>query len=69
MADDGSGEGTREEKREVDEKVICAEGGAAIFDGDGANGFDGERWKDERESEADESCGSEGGGGNAREAE
>ena len=69
MADDGSGERPSEEKREIDEEIVGAEGGAAIFDGDGANGFDGERWKDEREAEADECRRGEGGRGDARETE
>ncbi len=47
VADDDAGDGACEEEGEIDEGVVGAEGSPAIFDGDGADGFDGERRKDE----------------------
>src|SRR5258708_35195674 len=60
-ADDDAGDGAGEEEGEIDEGVVGAEGSPAIFNGDGADGFDGERRKDEGKSNANESRGGKGG--------
>jgi len=44
---EAEGDGAGEEEGEIDEGVVGAEGSPAIFNGDGADGFDGERRKDE----------------------
>ena len=68
-ADDGAGDGAGEEQGEIDEGVVGAERGAAIFDGDVADGLDSERRKDQRITNADQSSGGESGTGNASEAQ
>ena len=69
VADDGAGDRSGKKQREIDEGVVGAEGGAAIFVGDVADGFDGQRWKNQGIADADQTRGHKSGGGNARESE
>jgi hypothetical protein len=69
VADDDAGDGASEEEGEIDEGVVRAEGGAAIFDGDVADGFDGERREDQGETNSNEGRGGECGGRNSRETQ
>ena len=53
-ADDDAGDGAGEEEGEIDESVVGAESGAAIFDGDVTDRFDGKRWEDQGEANSDQ---------------
>src|ERR1700730_13260632 len=69
MADDGAGDRASEEEGEIDEGIVGAESGAAIFDGDVTDGFDGERGEHQGKTDADEGRGDKRGRGNARETQ
>src|SRR5437879_1597842 len=69
MADDDAGDRAGEEKRKIDKGVVGAQRGTAILDGNVADGFDGERRKDQRISNANQSRGDKRGRGNSRETQ